>query len=57
MLFGSLTASGLAALLVRRRNAIYRRLYEEETRDDDADGIPDIYQQTGSGHGSAETDS
>ncbi|WP_433572098.1 Na+/H+ antiporter NhaA [Streptomyces sp. CA-251247] len=57
VLVGSLTASGLAALLVRRRNAIYRRLYEEETRDDDADGIPDIYQQTGSGHGSAETDS
>ncbi|MFE6132205.1 Na+/H+ antiporter NhaA [Streptomyces sp. NPDC056437] len=57
VLVGSLTASGLAALLVRRRNAIYRRLYEEETRDDDADGIPDIYQQTGSGHRNAETDS
>jgi Na+:H+ antiporter, NhaA family len=57
VLVASLIASGLAALLVRRRNAIYRRLYEEETRDDDADGIPDIYQQTGSGHGSAGTDS
>ncbi|MFF7206161.1 Na+/H+ antiporter NhaA [Streptomyces sp. NPDC008141] len=57
VLVGSLIASGLAALLVRRRNAIYRRLYEEETRDDDADGIPDIYQQTDSGHGGASTDS
>lgn len=57
VLVGSLMASGLAALLVRRRNAIYRRLYEAETRDDDADGIPDIYQQTGTGHGSARTDS
>ncbi len=56
VLVGSLIASGLAALLVRRRNAIYRRLYEEETRDDDADGIPDIYQQTGSGHGGARSD-
>jgi NhaA family Na+:H+ antiporter len=44
VLVGSVTAAGLAALLVRRRNGIYRRLYEEETRDEDADGIPDIYQ-------------
>jgi Na+:H+ antiporter, NhaA family len=44
VLVGSVTATGLAGLLVRRRNGIYRRLYEEETRDEDADGIPDIYQ-------------
>ncbi|MFD4723120.1 Na+/H+ antiporter NhaA [Streptomyces sp. NPDC058423] len=49
VLVGSLIAAGLAALLIRRRNGIYRRLYEEETRDDDADGIPDIYQRAGSG--------
>ncbi|MEU2262133.1 Na+/H+ antiporter NhaA [Streptomyces sp. NPDC019645] len=49
VLVGSLIAAGLAALLVRRRNGIYRRLYEEETRDDDGDGIPDIYQRAGSG--------
>jgi NhaA family Na+:H+ antiporter len=45
VLAGSLIAAGLAALLIKRRNGIYRRLYEEETRDEDADGIPDIYQQ------------
>ncbi|MBG0857411.1 Na+/H+ antiporter NhaA [Streptomyces spinoverrucosus] len=45
VLVGSVAAAGLAALLVRRRNGIYRRLYEEETRDEDADGIPDIYQR------------
>ncbi|MFE0272508.1 Na+/H+ antiporter NhaA [Streptomyces sp. NPDC058992] len=45
VLVGSLIAAGLAALLIKRRNAVYRRLYEEETRDDDADGIPDIYQR------------
>ncbi|WP_328399480.1 Na+/H+ antiporter NhaA [Streptomyces sp. NBC_00390] len=49
VLIGSLIAAGLAALLIKRRNRIYRRLYEEETRDDDHDGIPDIYQRTGSG--------
>ncbi|MFF3327426.1 Na+/H+ antiporter NhaA [Streptomyces sp. NPDC002889] len=49
VLLGSLIAASLAALLIKRRNRIYRRLYEEETRDDDADGIPDIYQRTGSG--------
>lgn len=46
VLIGSLIAVGLAALLIRRRNGVYRRLYDEETRDDDHDGIPDIYQRT-----------
>lgn len=49
VLIASLTAALLAALLLRRRNAVYRRLYEEENLDEDADGIPDIYQRTGSG--------
>ncbi|MEV6289417.1 Na+/H+ antiporter NhaA [Streptomyces sp. NPDC051896] len=53
VLVGSLLAAGLAALLIKRRNGIYRRLWEAETRDEDADGVPDIYQQTGPGHGSA----
>ncbi|MEU9735964.1 Na+/H+ antiporter NhaA [Streptomyces sp. NPDC048002] len=44
VLIGSLTAAALAAVLLRVRNRIYRRLCEEENRDDDADGIPDIYQ-------------
>ncbi|MFD8575597.1 Na+/H+ antiporter NhaA [Streptomyces sp. CH8.1] len=46
VLIGSLTAAVLAAVLLRRRNKIYRRLYEEETLDADADGVPDIYQRT-----------
>ncbi|MFJ3921757.1 Na+/H+ antiporter NhaA [Streptomyces sp. NPDC090022] len=46
VLIGSLTAALLAAVLLRRRNRTYRRLYEEETTDADADGIPDIYQRT-----------
>ncbi|MFH8485078.1 Na+/H+ antiporter NhaA [Streptomyces longisporoflavus] len=45
VLIGSLMAAGLATLLIKRRNGIYRRLYDEETRDDDHDGIPDIYQR------------
>ncbi|MFE9628983.1 Na+/H+ antiporter NhaA [Streptomyces sp. NPDC006527] len=46
VLIASFTAAVLAALLLRRRNAVYRRLYEEEDLDQDADGIPDIYQRT-----------
>ncbi|MFJ7779284.1 Na+/H+ antiporter NhaA [Streptomyces yangpuensis] len=45
VLIGSVTAAALAALLLRRRNKVYKQLYEEETVDTDADGIPDIYQQ------------
>ncbi|MCT4354649.1 Na+/H+ antiporter NhaA [Streptomyces sp. Je 1-79] len=44
VLIGSLTAAALATVLLRRRNRVYKRLYEDEERDDDADGIPDIYQ-------------
>ncbi|MEU5323463.1 Na+/H+ antiporter NhaA [Streptomyces sp. NPDC021056] len=46
VLIASLTAALLATLLLRRRNNLYRRLYEEENVDEDADGIPDIYQRT-----------
>ncbi len=45
VLVGSLLAAGIAALLVKRRNSIYRRLWEAEHLDEDADGIPDIYQR------------
>ncbi|GAB2958338.1 Na+/H+ antiporter NhaA [Streptomyces pseudoechinosporeus] len=44
VLLGSLTAALLACLLLRARNNRYRRLYEAETADVDANGIPDIYQ-------------
>jgi NhaA family Na+:H+ antiporter len=46
VLIGSLLSAFLAALLLRRRNRIYRRLYEMENVDADADGIPDIYQHS-----------
>ncbi|WP_434598025.1 Na+/H+ antiporter NhaA [Streptomyces sp. A5-4] len=45
VLTGSLLAAAFAAVLLRRRNVLYRRLCQEEDRDEDADGIPDIYQR------------
>ena len=44
VLVGSLVAALLAAIALRRRNRHYRRVEERETRDVDADGIPDIYE-------------
>ena len=44
VLVGSLIAAGLAALLLKRRNGIYRRLWEAENRDEDADGHPAVDQ-------------
>ncbi len=32
-------------MLLKIRNAKYRSLYETEERDEDLDGIPDIYEQ------------
>ncbi|MEU0675221.1 Na+/H+ antiporter NhaA [Streptomyces sp. NPDC006172] len=46
VLIASLAAALLAAVLLRLRNRVYRRLYEAENLDEDADGIPDIYQQS-----------
>ncbi|MFD0367976.1 Na+/H+ antiporter NhaA [Streptomyces sp. NPDC127114] len=40
VLLGSVTAATLAALLLRRRHGAYKRLYEAEERDDNADGTP-----------------
>jgi len=45
VLLGSLTSALLACVLLRARNSKYRRLYEEENLDENADGIPDIYQR------------
>ncbi|MDK1342367.1 Na+/H+ antiporter NhaA [Streptomyces sp. 378] len=56
VLLASLIAAAVAALLVKRRNGIYRRLWEEETRDEDADGIPDIYQRSSPGRGNVTGD-
>lgn len=44
VLAGSLLAAALAAVVLRARNRVYRRLCEIETIDDDRDGIPDVYQ-------------
>ncbi|MEU6139974.1 Na+/H+ antiporter NhaA [Streptomyces sp. NPDC047081] len=45
VLVGSLVAATLATVLLKIRNAKYRRLVEAEERDEDLDGIPDIYEQ------------
>ncbi|WP_037676931.1 Na+/H+ antiporter NhaA [Streptomyces griseus] len=45
VLVGSVIAATVATVLLKLRNAKYRRLYEAEERDEDLDGIPDIYEQ------------
>lgn len=44
VLIGSLVAAFLASIVLGRRNKTYRRICEIEERDDNHDGIPDIYQ-------------
>ncbi len=45
VLLASLIAAVLAAAVLSVRNKTYRRIHAEETRDSDADGIPDVYQR------------
>ncbi|MFC7264241.1 Na+/H+ antiporter NhaA [Streptomyces lutosisoli] len=45
VLVGSFIAAVLATALLKIRNAKYRALCEAEERDEDFDGIPDIYEQ------------
>ncbi|MGW2046641.1 Na+/H+ antiporter NhaA [Streptomyces sp. NPDC001858] len=45
VLLGSLIAATLATVLLKLRNARYRRMWDAEERDDDLDGIPDVYEQ------------
>ncbi|WP_326721581.1 Na+/H+ antiporter NhaA [Streptomyces sp. NBC_00243] len=45
VLVGSLIAAVCAGMLLKIRNAKYRAMVEAEDRDDDLDGIPDIYEQ------------
>jgi NhaA family Na+:H+ antiporter len=45
VLTGSLVAALCATVLLKLRNAKYRRMWEDEERDEDLDGIPDIYEQ------------
>ena len=48
VLLGSLIAAGAAAVVLRIRNAHYRRLCAEESVDLDADGVPDVFERDGS---------
>ncbi|MFI5706467.1 Na+/H+ antiporter NhaA [Kribbella sp. NPDC051620] len=43
LLTGSLTAALIAAVVLRLRNRVYRRIHEAEAADRDHDGVPDIY--------------
>jgi len=49
VLVGSVIAAALAAVLLKRRDRIYRRLWEAENVDENADDIPDIYQRDADG--------
>ncbi len=45
ILIGSFVAAILGALWLVPRNRRYRVIHERETRDENKDGIPDVYQQ------------
>lgn len=45
VLIGSLIAAVVASVMLKLRNRKYRALTEDEDRDEDRDGIPDIYEQ------------
>ncbi|MEV4927172.1 Na+/H+ antiporter NhaA [Streptomyces roseoverticillatus] len=45
VLVGSLIAAVCASVLLKLRDNKYKKLCADEDRDDDADGIPDIYEQ------------
>ncbi|TDP38397.1 Na+/H+ antiporter NhaA [Nocardia ignorata] len=45
VLFGTVIAAILATIVLRARNRVYRTLAEAEARDEDGDGIPDVYQR------------
>ena len=44
VLAGSLLAAALAAVVLRLRNRVYRRIEAEEQRDEDGDGVPDCFE-------------
>lgn len=50
VLGGLLVSAALAAVVLRRRNAVYRRIEELEQRDDDGDGVPDCYAPVSGSH-------
>ncbi|UFQ17141.1 MULTISPECIES: Na+/H+ antiporter NhaA [Streptomyces] len=44
VLAGSLIAAVVSGVLLKLRNAKYRKLWEDEERDEDLSGVPDIYE-------------
>ena len=50
VLVGSLTATLVATVLLRMRNAKYRTLWEAEERDEDENAVPDIEEQDDPAH-------
>ncbi|MGW3248599.1 Na+/H+ antiporter NhaA [Streptomyces sp. NPDC001070] len=44
VLLGSFISAVLAAVLLKLRNSKYRRMCEDEERDEDRDGVPDVYE-------------
>jgi NhaA family Na+:H+ antiporter len=47
VLCGSLASAVLATIVLRTRNRVYRRLADLESRDDDGDGVPDVFEVSG----------
>jgi NhaA family Na+:H+ antiporter len=45
VLVGSVLAASMAAVVLHRRNAVYRRIEKTETEDLDGDGVPDCFEQ------------
>ncbi|MET9291658.1 Na+/H+ antiporter NhaA [Streptomyces sp. NPDC003077] len=45
VLIGSLIAAVAASVLLKLRDNKYKKLYEDENRDEDQDGIPDVYEE------------
>jgi Na+:H+ antiporter, NhaA family len=44
VLTASVLAAGLASVVLVARNRVYRRLHAAEVRDENRDGVPDVYQ-------------
>ncbi|NNM47155.1 Na+/H+ antiporter NhaA [Knoellia koreensis] len=52
VLVGSLVAAALAAIVLRARNVVYRRIEQTETEDLDGDGVPDCFEPVEAGQAS-----
>ena len=50
VLVGTLVSAVLAAVMLKLRNNTYRTLTEDEERDSDGDGIPDVYEEQEPGY-------